>query len=88
MVSPCRTVSRRGRFRATHEKKKNERERGPFRRRHPDARFDTELAAGHEGLGIATSLGTARLLADLVAGRTPAIDPAPYAPARALVEAV
>ena len=27
------------------------------------------IAAGHEGLGITTSLGTARLLADLVAGR-------------------
>jgi len=42
------------------------------------------IAAGHEGLGIATSLGTARLLADLVAGRTPPIDAAPYAPERVL----
>jgi glycine/D-amino acid oxidase-like deaminating enzyme len=40
------------------------------------------IAAGHEGLGITTSLGTAALLADLVAGRTPTIDPAPYAPDR------
>jgi glycine/D-amino acid oxidase-like deaminating enzyme len=40
------------------------------------------IAAGHEGLGITTSLATARLLADLVAGRPPAIDPAPFAPAR------
>jgi glycine/D-amino acid oxidase-like deaminating enzyme len=40
------------------------------------------IAAGHEGLGITTSLGTAGLLADLIAGRTPAIDPAPFAPAR------
>ena len=42
------------------------------------------IAAGHEGLGITTSLGTARLLADLVAGRTPPLDPAPFAPARVL----
>ena len=40
------------------------------------------IAAGHEGLGITTSLGTAGLLADLIAGRPPAIDPAPFAPAR------
>ncbi|HET7452549.1 MAG TPA: FAD-binding oxidoreductase [Thermoanaerobaculia bacterium] len=41
------------------------------------------IAAGHEGLGITTSLGTGRLLADLVAGRRPAIDPAPFDPNRA-----
>lgn len=40
------------------------------------------VAAGHEGLGITTALGTARLVADLVLGREPAIDPAPYAPSR------
>ena len=40
------------------------------------------IAAGHEGLGITTSLGTARILADLVAGRAPAIDPAPFDPNR------
>lgn len=40
------------------------------------------LATGHEGLGIVTSLGTARLLADLVLDRTPEIDPAPYSPSR------
>jgi glycine/D-amino acid oxidase-like deaminating enzyme len=40
------------------------------------------VAAGHEGRGITTALGTAQLLADLVAGRAPAIDPAPYAPSR------
>jgi D-hydroxyproline dehydrogenase subunit beta len=45
------------------------------------------IAAGHEGLGITTSLGTAQLLADLVTGRSPAIDPAPYAPVRALAPA-
>jgi glycine/D-amino acid oxidase-like deaminating enzyme len=42
------------------------------------------IATGHEGLGITTSLGTARLLADGLLGRRPAIDPAPYLPARAL----
>jgi len=40
------------------------------------------IAAGHEGLGITTSLGTAQLIADQVAGRTPALDPAPFAPRR------
>ncbi len=40
------------------------------------------IAAGHEGLGITSSLGTARLLADLIAGRTPPIDAAPYSPMR------
>lgn len=40
------------------------------------------LATGHEGLGITTSFATGQLLADLVAGRPPAIDPAPYAPSR------
>ncbi|MCU0226090.1 MAG: FAD-binding oxidoreductase [Bryobacterales bacterium] len=42
------------------------------------------LATGHEGLGITTSLATGQILADLVAGRTPGIDPTPYAPARFL----
>jgi glycine/D-amino acid oxidase-like deaminating enzyme len=45
------------------------------------------IAAGHEGLGITTSLATARLLADLVAGRTPPIDPAPFTPMRVLASA-
>jgi glycine/D-amino acid oxidase-like deaminating enzyme len=40
------------------------------------------LATGHEGLGITTSLGTAQLVADLLLGREPAIDPAPFAPDR------
>jgi glycine/D-amino acid oxidase-like deaminating enzyme len=40
------------------------------------------VAAGHEGLGITTALGSARLLMDLIHGRTPAIDPVPYAPSR------
>jgi D-hydroxyproline dehydrogenase subunit beta len=42
------------------------------------------VAAGHEGLGVTTSLGSARLIADLVAGRAPALDPAPYAPRRGM----
>ena len=40
------------------------------------------LATGHEGLGITTSLGTAALLRDIITGRTPAVDPAPFLPAR------
>jgi D-hydroxyproline dehydrogenase subunit beta len=40
------------------------------------------IAGGHEGLGITTSLATARLLADLVTGRLPEIDAAPFAPDR------
>jgi len=40
------------------------------------------VAAGHEGLGITTSLGTAALLADLIVGRDTGIDAAPYAPDR------
>ncbi|HDS1677818.1 TPA: FAD-dependent oxidoreductase [Stenotrophomonas maltophilia] len=40
------------------------------------------LAAGHGMLGISMSAGTGQLIADLVCGRTPAIDPAPYRPER------
>jgi D-hydroxyproline dehydrogenase subunit beta len=40
------------------------------------------IAAGHEGLGITTSLGTAQIVADLVAGRQPAIDASAFAPER------
>jgi D-hydroxyproline dehydrogenase subunit beta len=40
------------------------------------------LATGHEGLGITTSLATAQLLADLIAGRTPSIPIEPYLPSR------
>ncbi len=40
------------------------------------------LATGHEGLGITTSLGTGRLLADQILGRTPGIPVEPYLPAR------
>jgi D-hydroxyproline dehydrogenase subunit beta len=38
------------------------------------------IAAGHEGLGVTTSLGTARVLADLVVGRRPPIDATAFAP--------
>ena len=42
------------------------------------------VAAGHEGLGVTTSLATGRLIAELATGLRPFIDPAPYAPRRAL----
>jgi len=42
------------------------------------------IAAGHEGLGITTSLGTARLLAAEILKQPPPIDPAPYRPSRAI----
>lgn len=47
-------------------------------------RRDVWVAAGHEGLGVTTALGSARVIVDSLLGRTPAIDPAPYAPARAV----
>ena len=40
------------------------------------------LATGHEGLGIATSLGTARLLADQLTGKSSPIPVEPYLPSR------
>ena len=42
------------------------------------------IAAGHEGLGITMSLGTAELIAAGVMGRPPAIDMAPFDPMRAV----
>jgi glycine/D-amino acid oxidase-like deaminating enzyme len=42
------------------------------------------IAAGHEGLGITMALGTAELIAAGILGRTPPIDPAPFAPGRAM----
>ena len=45
---------------------------------------DLWIAAGHEGLGITTALGTARLLGDLVLGRPPSLDAAPFDPARVM----
>ncbi|PXV56080.1 Glycine/D-amino acid oxidase [Dyella jiangningensis] len=44
--------------------------------------LDQWVAAGHEGLGVTTALGSAKLMVDLIQGREPAIDPAPYAPSR------
>lgn len=41
------------------------------------------LATGHEGLGITTSLGTAKLLVDQITGLKPEIPIEPYSPARA-----
>ncbi|MDQ2890159.1 MAG: FAD-binding oxidoreductase [Gemmatimonadota bacterium] len=46
------------------------------------ATSSTWIAAGHEGLGITTSLATAKILAALMTGAVPAIDAAPYSPSR------
>lgn len=40
------------------------------------------VAAGHEGLGVTTSLGSARLVIDQLLGRPTAIDAHPFDPAR------
>ena len=40
------------------------------------------LATGHEGLGITTSLATARILVDQITGKEPAIPIGPYLPSR------
>lgn len=42
------------------------------------------VAAGHEGLGITTAPGSARLLIDQWLGRKPALDMQPYDPARVM----
>jgi glycine/D-amino acid oxidase-like deaminating enzyme len=44
------------------------------------------LATGHEGLGITTSMGTAKLIVDQILNRPSAIPVAPYLPARAMQE--
>ena len=44
------------------------------------------LATGHEGLGITTSLGTAKLLVDQIMNREPAIPITPYLPSRVAPE--
>ncbi len=46
------------------------------------ARGNQWVATGHEGLGLTTATGTASVWLDLLLGRTPAIDPAPYSPQR------
>ncbi len=43
-------------------------------------------AAGHEGLGITTSLGTAELLTSMILGTRPAIPIEPYSPSRVITE--
>jgi len=48
---------------------------------HP-ARENVWLATGHEGLGITTSLATAKLLAAQITGQPAAIDIQPYLPSR------
>lgn len=53
----------------------------PFIGRCPGFR-NVYLATGHEGLGISTSLATARLLADELLGRSSKIDRTPYVPDR------
>ena len=46
------------------------------------------LATGHEGLGITTSLATAKLLVDQLMGRRPSIPVEPYLPSRCSRERV
>jgi D-amino-acid dehydrogenase len=41
-------------------------------------RGDVWLATGHQMTGLKTALGTARLLGELMAGRTPSFDPEPF----------
>jgi glycine/D-amino acid oxidase-like deaminating enzyme len=45
------------------------------------------LAAGHEGLGITTAFGTARILAGQILGRQIPIPAEPYLPSRFASEA-
>ncbi|HEV8693603.1 MAG TPA: FAD-dependent oxidoreductase [Lysobacter sp.] len=40
------------------------------------------LATGHGMMGVSMSAATGQLVADLMTGRAPAVDPAPYSPAR------
>ncbi len=44
------------------------------------------LATGHEGLGITTSVGTAKILIDFIAGAIPEIPIEPYLPTRSTKE--
>lgn len=53
----------------------------PLIGRAPGARR-TWLNTGHGMMGVGMSTGSAQLLADMMAGRAPAIDPAPYRPER------
>jgi D-amino-acid dehydrogenase len=40
------------------------------------------LATGHGMMGVSMSAATGQLIADLVTGRDPSVDPAPYRPER------
>jgi len=40
------------------------------------------MAVGHGMMGVGMSAGTGQLMADLIGGRAPAVDPAPFDPAR------
>jgi D-amino-acid dehydrogenase len=49
----------------------------------PVARWNNLLlATGHGMLGVSMSAATAELVASMVAGEAPMLDPLPYAPAR------
>ncbi|MBJ9880270.1 FAD-binding oxidoreductase, partial [Burkholderia cenocepacia] len=50
---------------------------------HPAGR-GVGLGVGHEGLGVTTAPGSARLVAALMAGERPPIDIEPYLPGRFL----
>jgi len=51
-----------------------------------DGRENIYAAAGHEGLGITTSLATAELLSSAILGTKPAIPIEPYLPSRTITE--
>jgi glycine/D-amino acid oxidase-like deaminating enzyme len=53
----------------------------PYIGRSPSQK-NTYIAAGHEGLGITTALGTAELITSMVAGRETEIPAEPYSPSR------
>jgi D-amino-acid dehydrogenase len=40
------------------------------------------MAVGHGMMGVSMSASTGQLLADMIAGRTPCVNPAPFDPAR------
>ncbi len=43
---------------------------------------NVHVAAGHSMLGLAMSTGTGKLIAELLTGQTPSVDPTPYSPQR------
>ena len=40
------------------------------------------IATGHGMMGVSMSAGTGQLLADMMTGRAPSLDPTPYRPDR------